>query len=74
MVEQMSGWSRLKCELLVLKWRESKSTNNTNKFEIAPKMNGPNITVLFDLVKRVQKALWRSNYKLRSERWVGITR
>ena len=37
----------------MLKWRENKSDSNINQLEIAPEVNGPNITVLFVLVKRV---------------------
>lgn len=47
-VEQMSDRSRLKCQFLVLK----QINNNTNKLEMVPSMNAPNITV-FDLVRWV---------------------
>lgn len=65
-MEQKSDWSRSKCEWLVLKYREDKLNPSTNKSEIAHEMSGPNITVLFELVKRVWKVLWSDN-KVRSE-------
>ena len=37
----------------MLKYRENKLNTSTNKLEIAHEMSGPNITVLFELVKRV---------------------